>query len=244
MLRHRATPLLHLLNAVRLRAAPRAAELEALAERWQRDLPHRFVVIEDGAGEALAEELGARGWRRDRAVVMALDPARTVVRDDPRAGEVDEPTLRAVERAIFDEDNIGPGAHPALPAQLADAMADLRAATACRRFAAGQDRDPAAMATLFLDPDVDGARVAQVESVGTLRGHRGQGLATAAVSAALAGAREWGAELVALLTDADDWPQVWYASLGFRPVARQVAYVRAAAGAGADSGAGSAGGGR
>lgn len=232
VLRHHAAPLVHMLNAVRLRAVPAggSAEVETLAERWLGDLRHRSVVIEDPAGEALAPALGTYGWRRDRLLLMALDPLRAVFGRDPRGREVDEAALRAAERAIFVEDNVGQGAHPELPAQLAAAMADVRAHTACRRFAAGQraEDELVAVATLFLHPDVDGARVAQLESIGTRRAHREQRLAAAAVGAALAAAREWCAELVTLVTDADDWPQLWYARLGFRPVGRQTVFHREA----------------
>jgi GNAT superfamily N-acetyltransferase len=136
----------------------------------------------------------------------------------------------ALARRIFEEENVGPRADPELPAQMSVAGAAMRAATDCRRFAAGDgvDDEPVSMATLYLDPDVDGQRVALVESVATLRRWREQGLGHAVVGAALRAARDWGAALVAIVTDADDWPQVWYAGLGFEPVRHHVGYVRAA----------------
>jgi predicted N-acetyltransferase YhbS len=83
------------------------------------------------------------------------------------------------------------------------------------------------MATLFTDRPLGAALV---ESVGTLRTRREQGLGSAVVNAALRAAREAGVGLVGVVTDAEDWPQVWYANLGFEPVRRHVAYVRDSAG--------------
>jgi GNAT superfamily N-acetyltransferase len=225
-------PLVHHVNAVRLARCPSADELEQLAGRMQEGLPFRHVVIEDaGPAERLAQDLEGRGWSRKRVVLMALEEEVALRDDDPRAREIDEAAMVALELAVFAEDNLGPGAHPDLPVQMSVAGAAMRAATDCRRFAAGDgvDGEPVSMATLYLDPDVNGERVALVESVATLRRWREQGLGHAVVGAALRAARDWGAALVAIATDADDWPQVWYAGLGFEPVRHHVGYVRAAA---------------
>jgi predicted N-acetyltransferase YhbS len=227
--RHERVPLVRHLNAVCLRRCPSADGVEAVAERWQAGLPHRHVVIEDPEpAERLAAELDARGWARERVVLMAADPAAVHARRDPRAREVDEAALRALEQRVFAED--APRTRSELPSQLAEAQRLLRAATDVRRFAADDGRMLASMATLYLDPDVGGVRVALVESVATLRAHRERGLGTAVVSATLAAARSWNAALAAVVTDADDWPQVWYAGLGFAPVRRHVAYVRGGSG--------------
>jgi GNAT superfamily N-acetyltransferase len=223
-------PLVHHVNAVRLTRCPSADELEEIAGRMQAGLTSRHVVIEDAEpAERLAHELQRRGWSRERVVLMVLGE-RLAPRDaDPRAREIDEAAMVALELAVFAQDNLGPGAHPDLPVQMSGANAAMRAATDCRRFAAGDrvDGEPVSMATLYLDPDVDGERVALVESVATLRRWREQGLGHAVVGAALRAARDWGAGLVAIATDADDWPQVWYAGLGFEPVRRHVGYFRA-----------------
>ena len=55
-----------------------------------------------------------------------------------------------------------------------------------------------------------------IEEVGTLASHRERGLAKAVVSAAIRSAGEWGADLIVVPADADDWPQLLYAKLGFR----------------------------
>jgi GNAT superfamily N-acetyltransferase len=225
-------PLVRHVNAVRLARCPSADELEQRAGQMQAGLPFRHVVIEDaGPAERLAQELQRRGWSRERVVLMALEEEVAARDADPRAREIDEAAMIVLQRRVFEEENIGPRADPELPAQMSGADAAMRAATDCRRFAAGDgvDGEPVSMATLYLDPDVDGQRVALVESVATLRRCREQGLGNAVVGAAVRAARDWGAALVAIATDADDWPQVWYAGLGFEPVRHHVGYVRAAA---------------
>jgi GNAT superfamily N-acetyltransferase len=82
------------------------------------------------------------------------------------------------------------------------------------------------MCTLFLDDDVDGRRVALLEEVGTLVDYRRRGLARGVVSAAIAAAVAWDAGLIVVPADADDWPQVMYAGLGFAPVGQQVSVTR------------------
>jgi predicted N-acetyltransferase YhbS len=172
------------------------------------------VAIEDDAGDAPA------GWARERVVIMVREGARPVPSDGGAAArEVDEPTLTALERRIYSDQ----GAGPELVRQLSIAQAAMRAATECRRFAAGDPAEPAAMATLFLDRSLG---VGLVESVGTLRMWREQRLGTAAMAAALTAAREAGVATVGVVTDAEDWPQIWYANLGFEPMRRHVAYLR------------------
>ena len=65
-----------------------------------------------------------------------------------------------------------------------------------------------------------------VESVATLPDHRERGLAKAAVGAALRAAADWGADLIAVPADADDWPQLLYASLGFVAAGRLLTFLR------------------
>jgi GNAT superfamily N-acetyltransferase len=60
--------------------------------------------------------------------------------------------------------------------------------------------------------------------VATLPAYRERGLAKATVSAAIAAAGEWGADQVTVPADADDWPQVLYAKLGFEPIGVQLSF--------------------
>ena len=70
--------------------------------------------------------------------------------------------------------------------------------------------------------------MATVEAVATLREQRQQGLARAAVSMAMRAAGDWGADLIVVAADADDWPQLMYASLGFRALGRRWQFSRRA----------------
>ena len=74
------------------------------------------------------------------------------------------------------------------------------------------------MRTLYMDPDASGKRIAMVEQVATLPVARERGLAKAVVSAAVPAGGEWGADLITVPADADDWPQLLYSRIGFAPV--------------------------
>jgi GNAT superfamily N-acetyltransferase len=112
-------------------------------------------------------------------------------------------------------------------ARLVATQSRLRDTTPCRCFGAGEPGgEPASMCALFLDADVNGRRVATIEEVGTLVAHRRRGLAGVVVSAAVSDAGRWGADLIVVPADADDWPQVMYAGLGFEPIGRQVTLTR------------------
>jgi GNAT superfamily N-acetyltransferase len=225
----------HHLNAVVLgTAGPLDADrydaesIDHASARWQADRTERCVVIDDEpAAERLADDLVARGWERMRTLFMVLrrDPAEIVV--DARARELSEAELVPLQAACFAEQGFGAPAAGGLPALLAEAQALMRATTPSRRFGAGPaGGEPASMCTLFLDDDAAGRRVATVEAVATRRDHREQGLARAAVAAAIRAAGRWRADLIVVPADADDWPQLMYASLGFAPLGRRWQFVR------------------
>ena len=86
-------------------------------------------------------------------------------------------------------------------------------APAPRYFLVERDGEPAASCELL---GFDG--IGQVESVYTAAAHRGHGLASAVVRAAIAASRERGDDLVMIMADADDWPQRLYERLGFETV--------------------------
>ena len=234
VLRHDALPDVHHLNCVHLDRPPDGGtvdDLEALADRWPAGRNHRRLIIDDAVrAEALEPELTTRGWERDRTLLMAFaaDPARAL--RDPRAREISDAELTALQRATFAQDGAVLIEGIGLPGRLADAQAALRAGTEALGFGAVQDGDLASMATLFLDPDVGGRRVALIDQVATLRLYRERGLARAVVSAAIRAAGAWGAHLIALPADADDWPQLMYARLGFAPLGLQVAFTRRGSG--------------
>jgi GNAT superfamily N-acetyltransferase len=233
-LRHPDLADVHYLNAVLLDPSPPAPEqldadeVVAEAERWLGDLGHRHVVFDDAAaGEAVAERLAAAGWERSRTLYMvfAADPA--TVASDPRARLISEPEMQALQVAGLRAEAPEVDARTGLVERLVATQTALRVHTPSRCFGAGAAGGaPGSGCTLFLDEDVNGRRVATVEEVGTLPAQRGRGLARAVVCAAVAHAGRWGAELIVVPADADDWPQVMYARLGFAPVGRQVGLTR------------------
>jgi predicted GNAT family acetyltransferase len=78
-----------------------------------------------------------------------------------------------------------------------------------RDFAA-PPADPACACRLYTH---DG--LGQVDEVGTVQARRRRGYARAAVAAAADAAADAGCEHVFMVTDAADWPQHLYGSLGF-----------------------------
>jgi GNAT superfamily N-acetyltransferase len=227
----------HYLNAVLLDAAPPApvglsgAEAAAVAERWQGDLGHRHLVCDDAAtGERVAAELEREGWERTRTVYMAFAGDPAAIAADPRggwAGIISETEMQALQLAGLREEAPEVDARTGLVARLVATQSRLRQTTPCQCFGAAEPGgEPASMCALFLDDNVNGRRVAMVEEVGTLVAHRRRGLAGAVVSAAVSHAGRWGADLIVVPADADDWPQVMYAGLGFEPIGRQVTVTR------------------
>ena len=63
-----------------------------------------------------------------------------------------------------------------------------------------------------------------MEEAATLTAHRERGLALAVVGRAVREALRWGADLVTIPADADDWPQLIYSRLGFEPVGMEVSF--------------------
>jgi GNAT superfamily N-acetyltransferase len=228
---HPGLPTVHVLNAVALDAPlpPQfdASALATLADRWLGHLGHRYVCADDGqAAEQLVGELTSSGWHLDRTLYMVLRDQPHTRAEDPRARRVSEAELDALTLAVLAHYDYMPATSAELPALLTRAQALMRAGTTAWGFAAGYGGGLQSMCTLFLDPDLDGVRIAMVENVGTLPQYRERGLAKAAVSAAVAAAEDWGAELITVPADADDWPQLLYHRLGFEPVGTQLNFTR------------------
>ena len=228
--RHRGLPGVFSLNVVIL-ASPvpptlGPADVGTLADRWLDDVGHRLVRIEDpAAADRLAPALLAAGWERQRTLLMTLTEGAAAPEPDPRPRPISEAELDAVMRADFEVD-FPRDAFPGLADMLVDAQRSLRQGTTSLRFGAGVDHGLQSMGTLFLDEGPDGHRMAMIEQVGTLPEYRERGLARGVVSAAISAAREWGADTVMIPADADDWPQVMYANLGFATAARHVSFLR------------------
>lgn len=226
VIRHPSLPSIHHLNAVVLEA-PLAGALRdpeaigALAERHLGDLGHRHVVA-DG-GEPLAPGLRERGWRVQRTVFMVWRGTSPPAAD-PRARRTGEDELRGLQLELYAEERHGQHPDPVADALVAALVAGQDAVRAGSRsfcFVAGEDERALSACTLFVAHDA-----AMIDEVGTLRAHRGRGLAKAVVTAALRHALDLGARLVAIPADAEDWPQLIYAGLGFEPVGVQHAFTR------------------
>lgn len=231
VVRHPELHDVHYLNAVLLDAGTLeldGVQVAALAERSLGDLGHRHVVLDDAAaGERAAEQLESEGWERGRIVLMVFTGDLAAVRPDPRARPISGDEMDGLLIAAVRDQAPDVQAGGGVGGRLVAAQRRLRATTCARCLGAG---DPAAelgsMGTLLLDPDVDGRRVAMLTEVGTRLAHRERGLARAVVQAAVAEAARWGADRIVVGADADDWPQLLYARLGFAPVGRQVTLTR------------------
>lgn len=231
VLRHPELHDVHYLNAVLLDAgadAPGAAGAAALAERWLGDLGHRHVVFDDAeAGERAADELEAAGWERGRTVYMAFTGETSGVEPDPRARAISEAEMDALQLAHLSDQMPDAHGRSGLADRLLATQQRLRRTTPARCFGAAEPSgELASMCTLLLDGDVGGRRVAMVSEVGTRAAHRERGLARAVISAAIVAAGAWGADLIVVGADADDWPQLLYARLGFEAIGRQVTLTR------------------
>jgi GNAT superfamily N-acetyltransferase len=197
-------------NYLEVRATDLDAErLAELAEQVLAPLglQHRFVVPADPAyADGLVpgfEEL--EGWEVRRSVYMVL--AREPDREAGRAQEVSRAAVADVRRAVGEDnpDFSGEGLEQRF---IRDARLD--SAGRGRWFAAPLDGPPGASCVLF---ERDG--IGQVETVGTMPERRGQGLASAVVTAAAKASRERGDERTFIMADADDWPWRLYERLGF-----------------------------
>ncbi|MGZ5128573.1 MAG: GNAT family N-acetyltransferase [Actinomycetota bacterium] len=181
---------------------------------------HRRVMFADPADcDRLAMGFIEHGFVHDKGVLL-------VQRDVPeRDHEID-----AIEEVSFAE------ARPFLleiqrrytstatereNEQLVDFRGKMERVVGARFFLARVDDEPAGCCELYVDGDL-----AQVESVDTLEEFRGRGLASAFVLRAAAEGRAAGAGQVFLWADAEDWPQHWYARLGFREASRSSDFTR------------------
>jgi len=179
-------------------------ELVAEAERLERRL---IFVPDPELGAKLAPWFAEQGWRIDRHLVMAQlrTPERSA--DVSLVRELNEEALRPPRRRLLEGE---PWATPEVVEQLFQAKGLIAGHVSMRCFGIELDGEVLSYTDLY----VDGAD-AQIEDVGTLPEHRGNGYATAVVLAAIESARVSGADFVFLVADAEDWPKELYRRLGF-----------------------------
>ncbi len=177
-------------------------------------LDHRTVVAFDDAEAArLAGEVGAvPGWGVERTdyMVWEVDGGRQPA---TATREVSLEEIAAL-RARLIEENLAEGSRE--PARTAGQLVELErrcGAVAGDRWFVAPAEDPQAACCLLSD-----GGIGQVEDVGTLEPARGRGLAQAIVLAALGASHREGHELTFLSAEAEDWPRLMYAKLGFRKV--------------------------
>jgi len=215
-------PLVWSLNTLRVdRTRTTAEEIAAEAERLQGEagLGHRRVVILDEAeGRELEEPFNALGWKTDAYLFMVprREPNRRV--DTSDVAEVEREALAPIRDSILRE--WLPEADEEVVRQVREADRLMAAAGKARHFAAVVDGIPVSSTDLYSD-----GRTAQIEDVGTLPDHRGQGHASAVVMRALEEARAMGHEFVFLSADARNWPKELYRRLGFDSVGERYAYL-------------------
>jgi GNAT superfamily N-acetyltransferase len=195
-----------------------AGALIAEAERLQAPagLRHRKVQVLSG-GDGLADGFTAAGWMAETVVVMALHGADA--RGETAHAEVRETGFDAVSSLMGAW--YGESMGKAEARDLVAADADSARRSGARYFLAERGGEPAASCELL-----GFGGIGQVESVYTAAAHRGHGLASVVVRAAIAAARERGDDLVIIMADADDWPQRLYERLGFETVDAYLNFTR------------------
>ena len=202
-------PLVWQVNAIRVEDPNASArELAAEADAVMYAFDHRKLVVQD-------EELGARlapgfeklGWNVFRILVMLRRRPPEKPAQPGAGGEVTREVGAAALAAFRREQPFG--WQEEAVRQLAEMDARFDRVLAARDFASPPD-DPACACRLYTH---DG--LAQVDEVGTLQARRRRGHARAAVAAAADTAAAEGADEVLIVTDAADWPQQLYWSLGF-----------------------------
>jgi len=198
-----------------------AAAVAQLADEVQGPLEgieHRDVVPADPAyADELVEGFEALDdWIVSRGLYMVL--GREPDRDAGAAREASRDEVVGVRRAVAEADP--DFTQPAVEQRLIrDASLDV--AGEGRWFAAPPEGPPGACCVLYRR---DG--IGQVETVVTHPDHRGQGLASAVVLAAVRASRERGDELTFIVADAEDWPWRLYERLGFDRVGEVCTFLR------------------
>jgi spore maturation protein CgeE len=202
-------PLVWQVNAIRVEDREAAVgELVAEAEVVQAAFGHRKLVVHDEQlGARLAPGFGQLGWNVSRVLIML----RRRPPDRPpmpgAAGEVTREVGASALEAFRREQPFG--WQDEAVRQLAEMDARYDRIVAARDFASPPD-EPACACRLYVH---DG--LGQVDEVGTVEARRGRGHARAAVATAADAAADQGCDAVFMVTDAADWPQELYRSLGF-----------------------------
>jgi GNAT superfamily N-acetyltransferase len=200
------------LNFLRVeRGEPNADELVAAADGLMATLDHRRVIVDDPvlAGR-LEAEFPVSGWTVERHLLMEHRRPPEAGRSTAAAGEASVGEVAQFSAEVDRRRGFTLGKR-----------AVVQAAVPTRYFAGYADGVPVSCCELY-----SRGGVGQVEDVVTLEEHRGLGLASAAVLAAVDASLGAGNTLTFLLADADDWPYRLYERLGFETTGRRWLFQR------------------
>jgi GNAT superfamily N-acetyltransferase len=202
-------PLVWQVNAIRVEdPGASARDLMHEAEEVQRDFGHRKLVIHDEQlGARLTGEFAEAGWNVFRVLIMLRRRPPNRAPESGAGAEVTKEVGAAALAAFRREQPFG--WQDEAVRQLAEMDARYDRALNARDFGAPPE-DPACACRLYTHEGLG-----QVDEVGTVQARRRRGHARAAVAAAADAAAEEGCEAVFMVTDAADWPQRLYRSLGF-----------------------------
>ena len=173
-------------------------------------------------GRRLIRPLTTTGWNVFRLLVMVRDrPAERRMAEksgaevDRRSGAAGLAAFRREQPFGWQEEAVN---------QLAAMDERFDRAAAARDFGSPVN-DPACVCRLY-----SAHGVGQVDEVGTVEARRGRGHASAAVLAAVDAAVGEGCDPIFLMTDAADWPQHWYRTLGFTEIGSVYEFLKLPAG--------------
>ena len=202
-------PLVWQVNAIRVEDPEASAkQLAKEADRVQAAFGHRKLVVHDEqVGSRLAPAFERAGWNVFRVLIMLRRRPPDRELDAGAGGEVTRDVGAAALAAFRREQPFG--WQDEAVRQLAEMDARYGRVLNARDFGAPPG-DPACACRLYTH---DG--LGQVDEVGTVQARRRRGYARAAVAAAAEAAEAAGCEHVFMVTDAADWPQHLYRTLGF-----------------------------
>lgn len=222
-IRSASHPKMWMLNQLHVRGPQpdlTADDLVAELDRGLADVGHRRAQVgDDATGRRLADDVAKlEGWTAAPVLVMVLEreppePPPGVTR------EIDHEAMMALEALLVDEyDDVPQDEKPVVVAGRAHLTAVI---DGTRYFTATADGTDVSTVYLYTD-----GRTGQLEDVGTLEAHRGQGLASATVNVAARAAIDAGCDMTFLVCHAGTGPVALYADLGFRTVGRYWAFTR------------------
>jgi ribosomal protein S18 acetylase RimI-like enzyme len=154
-------------------------------------------------------------WRGGEVKVSSQKPADSAGKCElTRAREVRLAEIEGLRKALIAESMPADGGGAAAVDQLYELDRRYGEVAGDRWFVAPAEGEPMSACRLLRD----GGGIGQVEEVGTLTSARERGYAKATVLAAIAAAQAADDETIFLTAEAADWPQLFYARLGFETV--------------------------